>query len=299
MSGLDSATLRRALLWAAVAACVLSAPAVASASKGGSPPTVTPGSRHLALGDSVTFGYVEPTVKPAPNYHTASNFLGYPEQLGAELGLNVANAACSGETSASLISVNAQSNGCENTPRKPKAGYRRSFPLHVKYKGSQLAYALSYLHAHGDTRLVTLMIGANDLFLCQETTKDACLGKAEFQAALKKIAGNVRRILSAIRNQARYRGQLVIVNYYALNYASAVVRGESLSLDRAVDGAALPFGVRFADGFGELRAASVHSGANTCRAGLLTQLAKSTCGVHPSYAGQALLAQALLKVVQL
>lgn len=298
MSGLDSATLRRALPWAAVAACVLSTPAVAAASKGG-PPTVTPGSRYLALGDSVTFGYMEPTVKPAPKYHNASNFLGYPEQLGAELGLNVANAACTGETSASLINVNAQSNGCENTPGKPNAGYRLSFPLHVKYKGSQLAYARSYLRAHRNTRLVTLMIGANDLFLCQQTTKDACLGKAEFQAALKKVAGNVRRILSAIRNQARYQGQLVIVNYYALNYASAVVRGESLSLNRAVDGAALPFNVRFADGFGELRAASVHSGANTCTAGLLTQLPKSTCGVHPSYAGQSLLAQALLKVIRL
>jgi hypothetical protein len=38
---------------------------------------------------------------------------------------------------------------------------------------------------------------------------------------------------------------------------------------------------------------------NTCKAGLLTQLSTGSCGVHPSYAGQALLAQALIKGVRL
>src|SRR5437879_6174158 len=75
---------------------------------------VTPGSRYLALGDSVTFGYMEAGVVPTPNYHDASSFLAYPEQLGAELHLIVANAACPGETSGSLIDVSAQTNGCEN-----------------------------------------------------------------------------------------------------------------------------------------------------------------------------------------
>jgi hypothetical protein len=41
------------------------------------------------------------------------------------------------------------------------------------------------------------------------------------------------------------------------------------------------------------------TGGNTCVAGLLTQLGSpGTCGIHPSYAGQALLAQALEKVVR-
>ena len=39
---------------------------------------VVPGTRYLALGDSVTFGYMESNVVPAPNYNDASNFLGYP-----------------------------------------------------------------------------------------------------------------------------------------------------------------------------------------------------------------------------
>ena len=306
MRGLDRARMARVLVAATVSTCAVglilasAAGAVLLTPVWSNPVRLTPGSRYLALGDSVTFGFQEASVVPAPNSHNAANFPGYPEQLGAEMRLNVANAACPGETSASFINVKAQSNGCENTLGEPNVGYRRSFPLHVKYKGSQLAFALSYLKANKNTRLVSLMIGANDLFLCQETTKDGCLAKSEFGAALKKVAGNVHTILAAIRNTAKYRGQLVIVNYYALNYASALVRSESQSLDAAVDGAAKPFNVRLADGYGEFQAASVHSGANPCTAGLLTQLgAPGTCGVHPSFAGQALLAQALLKSVLL
>jgi hypothetical protein len=37
---------------------------------------VVPGSQYLALGDSVTFGYMEPTVVPAPNYGDAASFPG-------------------------------------------------------------------------------------------------------------------------------------------------------------------------------------------------------------------------------
>jgi len=51
--------------------------------------------------------------------------------------------------------------------------------------------------------------------------------------------------------------------------------------------------VEIADGFGELQAASAHSAGNPCTAGLLTQLSTGGCGIHPSFAGQALLAQSV------
>ncbi len=262
-------------------------------------PLIT-GSRYLALGDSVTFGYEEAAVVPAPNYKDASSFLGYPEQIASALHVNVANAACPGETSSSLINPSAQSNGCENAPGGSSAAYRKLFPLHVSYNGSQLAYALSYLRAHRNVRLVSLMIGANDYFVCVETTKDSCGSAAEKQAVLQKLASNVRRILSSIRNKAGYRGQLAIVNYYSLNYASAVVNAQSLTLNRTVDTAAKPFHVEIADGYGELKVAAAHSGASSCTAGLLTQLGTpGKCGIHPSVAGQALLAQALEKAIRL
>jgi lysophospholipase L1-like esterase len=293
--------------WWSLGACALSlvllgSPATASAKTASgrsslvtSTTPVTKGSQYLALGDSVTFGYQEPTVVPAPSYHNASSFLGYPEQLGAELHLGVINPACPGETSASLINASAQSNGCENGP----GAYRKLFPLHVRYKGSQLAFGVSFLRSHPHVKLVSLMIGANDLFLCQSSTKDACTSTAEQDAVFTKVAGNVRRILSAVRRQAHYGGQLAILNYYSLDYASAFVTNAVLGLNRAVDAAAKPFGVEVANGFGEFQAASRRSAQSPCTAGLLTQLSSGGCGVHPTYAGQALLAQALLKAIRL
>ncbi len=260
---------------------------------------VVPGSQYLALGDSVTFGYMEKQVVPAPDYPDAASFHGYPEQLGAQLHLSVANAACPGETSSSLVNASAPSNGCENNPSHMGPNYRTSYPLHVKYKGSQLAFALSYLHAHHNVRLVTLMIGANDFFVCQETTSDSCASSAERAATAAVVTKNIHTILSAIRNKAHYFGQIVIVNYYSLDYASPAINAQSLLINHVQDVAAQPFHVRIADGYGEFRTASVHSGSNTCAAGLLTQTGPGKCGIHPSYAGQALLAQALLKTITL
>ena len=259
---------------------------------------VTPGSTYLALGDSVTFGYEEPQVVPPPNYPDASSFTGFPEVVGSALHLNVVNAACSGETSSSLIDATAPSNGCESSPGGGP-GYRTRFPLHVNYTGSQLGFAVSYLKKHHSVRLVSLMIGANDFFLCQETTADKCASLPEQAAVGATIGNNVKTILSAIRNKAHYGGQIAIVNYYSLDYSSASTTALSGVLNSTMDTAAKPFHVVIADGFGELQAGSVHSGGNTCKAGLLTQLSTGTCGIHPSYAGQSLLALAVEKAIRL
>jgi lysophospholipase L1-like esterase len=252
---------------------------------------------YLALGDSVSFGYQEPDVVPAPDYSNARGFVGWPEHTGRALHLKVVNASCPGETSESLIDASAQAFGCENTAGNTDAGYRTHFPLHVKYRGSQLSFAVSYLRKHPKTRLVSLMIGANDLFLCQATTSDGCV--SELRATYAKIARNVKRILSRIRNKAGYRGRIVLMRYYALKYGSdplvPVVRG----LNTAASNAARPYRVRVADGFGEWRRATGHSGGDSCTAGLLTQLgAPGKCGVHPSWSGQALLSQALIRAIR-
>jgi lysophospholipase L1-like esterase len=292
------------VLLAAAALAALTGSAGAATSLPGVPQSapVVPGSRYLALGDSVTFGFEEAQVTPAPNYHDAASFLGYPEHLGAELHLGVTSAACPGETSSSLISATAQSNGCESTtpPTTPNVGYRTLYPLHVSYRGSQLSFAVSFLKAHPGVRLVSLMIGANDVFICQKITPDACMSPADQAPVFAKISSNVRTILSAIRNKGHYRGQLAIVNYYSLNYSSAFITNASIAINQAMDSAAKPFHVEIADGFGEFKAAALHSAGSSCTAGLLTQLGKpGSCGVHPSYAGQALLAEALEKGIRL
>jgi lysophospholipase L1-like esterase len=167
---------------------------------------VTHASRYLALGDSVAFGYEESSVVPAPNYANAASFRAYPEQLGSRLRLKVANAACPGETSASFINPAAQSLGCRSLPGG-RPGYRTVYPLHLRYTGSPLRYAIRYLRKHRRTRLVSLTVGANDVFLCQRSTPDFCTSVSERAAVFAKIRRNVRRILRAIRRKARYGGQ--------------------------------------------------------------------------------------------
>lgn len=252
---------------------------------------VTSGGDYLALGDSVSFGYREAKTTPPPNYLKPNTFIGYPEYVGAALDFHVANASCPGETSASLIVQNVQSNGCENSPGGGP-GYRSRFPLHVSYSGTQLQYAVRYLKAHPDTKLVSLMIGANDAFLCQETTKDGCA--SELPGVLKQISANVSTILSVVRDEAHYTGQVIIVNYYSLDYANPVDNASSQSLNQAMDRGAAPFDVRIANGYRAFEKAAVHSGGNSCTAGLLTQLTTGTCGVHPTVAGQSVLAQTVV-----
>jgi lysophospholipase L1-like esterase len=261
---------------------------------------VTPGSGYLALGDSVTFGYKESGVVPTPDYTNAANFPNYPQMLGQELHLTVANLACPGETSSSLIDASAISNGCENTLGNTSESYRGNFPLHYSYTGSQLSAAVAYLEANPNVRLVSLMIGANDVFVCQEQTADGCASTKEKLQVAGQIAKNVGTILSAIRNTAHYTGQIAIVNYYSLDYASTSDNQESQLGNAVVDLAALPYHVVDADGYGTFQSASVDSGQNPCTAGLLTQLGfpATGCGIHPSFAGQALLAQSVLDAIK-
>jgi lysophospholipase L1-like esterase len=265
---------------------------------------VVPGSRYLALGDSVPFGYREANSIPAPNFHRQRTFIGYPEDVAANLGLRLANAACPGETTASFLKASAQSNGCENS--FPKAtnpiGYRSVYPLHVKYSSpheSQLTFAERYLVKHPGTRLVSLMIGANDGFICQQTTTDGCF--KEFGALQAKITRNVTTIFKGIRNKAHYRGQIVLVTYYSIDYSNATDNLESQGLNSALEKAAKPFHVEIANGYGQFRLAARQGHGNICTAQLVTALSgkdKGTCGVHPSLAGQALLAQAVERAIK-
>ena len=65
-------------------------------------PTSAGGGSYLALGDSVPFGFRGGL---AGEYRDATNFVGYPEMVGADLGLDVINATCPGETTASLLNT--------------------------------------------------------------------------------------------------------------------------------------------------------------------------------------------------
>jgi lysophospholipase L1-like esterase len=254
------------------------------------------GGTYLALGDSVAFGYVPPQAVPAPDYFDPRSFVGYPEDVAGALHLRVSNASCPGETTASMFVPGAQSNGCENSLGSP-IGYRTEYPLHVQYRGTQMQYALQYLAVHRHTRLVTIDIGANDVFLCQETTADACASAAEFQAVLQQIGANLTTIFTLIRDVARYHGLLVALTYYSLSYSDPAEVAGTKALDSVIASVTEKFGGKVADGFAAFEGPSAAFGGSPCAAGLLIKLPDGTCDVHPSPAGHLLLAQAIEDVI--
>jgi lysophospholipase L1-like esterase len=251
---------------------------------------------YLALGDSVAFGFVPSQAVPPPNYRSAHSFVGYPEDVAQALRVRVWNASCPGETTASMLTAGVQSNGCENSPGSP-IGYRTQFPLHVQYQGTQMAYALKYLAVHRHTQLVTIDVGANDAFLCQETTADHCTSGAELAALLQEIQANLTTIYTQIRDVAHYQGLLVALTYYSTDYSDPVQVAEVKLLNTVIAGVTAAFGGKVADGFAAFQGPSAAFGGSPCAAGLLIKLPDGTCNIHPSPAGHLLLAQAIENVV--
>ena len=250
----------------------------------------------LALGDSVAFGYVPPEAVPAPNYLVAHTFVGYPEYLAQRLNVRVSNAACPGETTASLLFPGAQSNGCENSLGSP-VGYSTLYPLHVQYQGTQMDYALHYLAAHKHTRLITIDIGANDVFLCQETTPDHCTSPAELGAVANEIAGNLATVFHDLRFVAGYDGPIVALTYYSLSYSDSAQIVATEFLNSVIAGVTTTNGGIVADGFTAFQGPSFAFGGDPCAAGLLIKLPDGTCNIHPSPTGQRLLAAAIAAAI--
>jgi len=253
------------------------------------------GPDYLALGDSIAFGYRPPQVTPLWEYFDANNFVGYPEDLAADLHLDVANASCPGETTASMINPLAQSNGCENSVGSP-IGYRTFFPLHVFYTGSQLSYAVDFLRAHPHTRLVTIDLGVNDAFVCQETTADRCTG-ATFDTMLQTVETNLGTIYATLRHDGHYHGPIVALSYYSTDYTNPTTDAEVQALNGAIATATRAYGGIVANGYVAFEDASATSDGNPCTAGLLIALPSGGCNIHPSATGQALLASTIAKAL--
>jgi hypothetical protein len=240
---------------------------------------------YAALGDSVPFGFRG----DAARYQDPTAFVGYPELLADDPGLAVLNAACPGETTESLIDAAAQNNGCEDTPSSD-VGFRTAFPLHVDYDSAdqaQLDYAMGAVQRDDDVELVTLRIGANDAFPCQQTTVDRC--QAEVGTVAAAVQGNVDHVLATLRGQGGYDGTIVVVTYYALDYSGLEAAATRL-LDDAIATAAT--GALVADGYEAFRPDAEAAGGSSVAAGLVLPN-----DVHPSAKGQRLLADAVAAAV--
>ena len=242
---------------------------------------------YLALGDSVPFGYRGG--EPADAYQDPAGFVGFPELAGEQLGLDVLNASCPGETTASFLDAAAQSNGCENSRTSPD-GYRDAYPLHVPYDSadqSQLDLAVRTLEDTEDVELVSLMIGANDGFLCQASTPDGCA--SEIGTVATTVQTNITTILTALRDRGGYDGPVVVVTYYALDYTDPFGAAATQLLNGAITRAAQATGATVASGFDAFQGPAQASGGNSTTAGLVRPN-----DVHPTEQGQQLLADAVV-----
>jgi len=245
---------------------------------------------YLALGDSVVFGYI---TQAGFEYFNSENFVGYPDYVGAKLRFATTNASCPGEATGGFMSSAGADNGC-----RP---FRAAFPLHAAYRSTQLDFATDVLQAHPNTRLVTIGLGANDIFLLQHMCAMAPNPTACFNAGLPgvlaTISANVETILFALRATG-FHGVLMVVNYYSLDYSDPVGTAVTGLLNQAITAHARANGALIADVFTAFKtaASTAFAGGKPCNAGLLNasptfSAQNPTCDVHPSQSGQKLLAQ--------
>jgi lysophospholipase L1-like esterase len=266
-----------AMIIAGAAALTPAAPALADDDDGS----------YLALGDSVAFGYI---ANDGFAYVNPKNFVGYPYHVDADR-VDVVDAACPGEASSGFIFPTGADNGC-----RP---FRARFPLHVSYTSTQLDFAISFLATHRRTRLVTIQLGANDVFLLQNACKgDPACVQAGLPQTLATLGLNMNTILSGLRSTG-FHGVIVVVNYYSLDYTDPVETGVSAAINQTLAAAAKANGAVVADAFTAFQAAAStpFAGGKTCNAGLLNvnpaDPTQQTCDVHPAQSGHQLLAEAV------
>lgn len=249
----------------------------------GTRPATAADGAALALGDSVAFGYID---QAGYAYVNPRNFVGYPYYVAGETGLTITNAACPGETTSSFMSSAGGNTGCTS--------FRSNFPLHVGYRSTQLNFAISFLEAHRRTRLVTINLGANDVFLLQDSCSGdiACI-QAGLPAILAAVGRNMDKLLQSI-HATEFGGVLLVVNYYSLDYTDPIETGATIALNRTLAAVAKAHGALVADVFSAFQtaASSPFAGGKTCRAGLLNADVQNPtlCDVHPSQSGQQLIA---------
>jgi lysophospholipase L1-like esterase len=244
----------------------------------------SPEPQYLALGDSLTFAFI---TQAGFEYGNPNNFVGFPNYVGQASKLNTSNAACPGETTGSFLSSTAADNGCR--------AFRAAAPLHVAYSSTQMDFAVSFLQSHPATKLVTVNLGANDVFLLQT----ACAGdvpciEAGLQQVLREVAFNLETILRELRATG-YRGTIIVLNYYSLDYADPTETAVIAALDQALAAASAQGDAVVADLFTAFQTASAPAGGNPCNAGLLNALPPNqfTCDDHASQSGHMLITKTI------
>lgn len=284
--------------------------------------TAAPRERLLALGDSITYGWKPDWSQDQPGApHDPANLQravlgqGYPEKVGARLGLAVHNASCPGEASGSFIDPKERDNGCRD---KRRDGLKMTTPWGDAQ--TQLEYALREIKSPVPPKVITMTLGGNDLFLVQDDCEDAafstlCIASAATLgtdgAPVTKYRKNLEATLMKVY-EAGYRGTFVMVTTYAMSYSllsgeplvfgafNGAVRKAAENVRHATPGMTIVI----ADAYEKFKERAAESDKSSCKAGLLINTrndqpitddkGKPTCDRHPSQAGHELLADAVV-----
>jgi lysophospholipase L1-like esterase len=196
-----------------------------------------------------------------------------------------------------MLDTSAVDHGCR--------GFRTGFPLHVAYDTTQLAYATAFLVRHPDTRLITITLGANDVFVLEDSCATAVNPVQCLQAGLPTVLGDMAihmgNLLAALRS-TRFTGNLIVTNYYSTDYGNPLLTALTAQLNQVLSATAQGYGATVANVFGAFQQASssTAAGGSPCNAGLLNVDPESTdqCDVHPSVTGQRLIARAMLQALR-
>jgi lysophospholipase L1-like esterase len=225
---------------AAVAFLAIPASASPGPARHGGPPAY-----YLALGDSLSQG-VQPATPPLPPGaslgQTIETSQGYADDLYARYApafhgqLRLEKLGCPGETTTSMLTG---------------AGSPCAYP-----QGSQLAAALAFLRAHhGETVLITIDIGANDVDGC---VINGAISQACVASGIAAVRHDLPLILRALRHAAGEHALIAGMNLYdpflaayltgaagqAAATESVTLAGQVNQLLAAIDQA---FGARTAD----------------------------------------------------
>lgn len=233
-----------------------------------------PSTTYLALGDSVAFGF-DPLVDLERD-----QVQGYPEAIAAARGLDVTNLACPGEASGGFMEPTGADNGCREN--------RAAYPLHAEYTGTQLQGAVAFLTAHPDTSLVTIDLGANDVFLLDHIcNRDLNCILTNFISTATAYSANLGFIYTQLRKV--YDGPLVALSIYNPYPADTTAQYALEKINEILVEQTHAYGGEVADGMG----AFANAAADPCAGGLLIEMPDGTCDVHPTPKGAAVLAGAV------
>ena len=253
---------------------------------------------YLALGDSLAFGY-NPLIQPPD----LSQYLGYPKMVDFIIGGSLINASCPGETSSTFVGTSTVF-----FPGFDCVAMRQQNQLFVPYNGAQnqLDYAVTFLAANPNTKLVTIDIGVNDLALLQVGCQTQFAGNPQaivaceesgLPATLGTIGQNLTAVFSAIRSTG-YKRAIVAVDAFAYNYTDPIETGALTLFNQLTSQVGSQFGVTVADVYPVFQIVDSGFGGSTCAAGLLLKFPDGTCDTHPNALGQALIAATVLQATR-